>query len=66
MKISANTIFVPGSTSGIGLALALALQAKGNTDRRRVTSPCRWTNSSMRWSGYWRLNPTPPRSKWSR
>ncbi|MGV0736177.1 SDR family NAD(P)-dependent oxidoreductase [Mycobacterium syngnathidarum] len=29
MKISGNTIFIPGSTSGIGLALALA--AKGNT-----------------------------------
>lgn len=31
MQISRNTIFIPGSTSGIGLALALALQAKGNT-----------------------------------
>ncbi|MFB9837167.1 SDR family oxidoreductase [Actinoallomurus acaciae] len=31
MDISGNTIFIPGSTSGIGLALALALQAKGNT-----------------------------------
>lgn len=31
MNISGNTIFIPGSTSGIGLALALALQAKGNT-----------------------------------
>ncbi|MFN3005479.1 SDR family oxidoreductase [Mycolicibacterium wolinskyi] len=31
MKISGNTIFIPGSTSGIGLELALALQAKGNT-----------------------------------
>ncbi|OFB41212.1 oxidoreductase [Mycolicibacterium sp. (ex Dasyatis americana)] len=31
MKISGNTIFIPGSTSGIGLALALALAAKGNT-----------------------------------
>jgi uncharacterized oxidoreductase len=30
MNISGNTIFIPGSTSGIGLALALALQAKGN------------------------------------
>jgi short-subunit dehydrogenase involved in D-alanine esterification of teichoic acids len=31
MNISGNTIFIPGSTSGIGLALALALKAKGNT-----------------------------------
>jgi uncharacterized oxidoreductase len=31
MNISGNTIFIPGSTSGIGLALALRLQAKGNT-----------------------------------
>src|ERR1700754_2299869 len=31
MKNSGNTIFIPGSTSGIGLALALRLQAKGNT-----------------------------------
>ena len=31
MKIAGNTIFIPGSTSGIGLALALRLQAKGNT-----------------------------------
>jgi uncharacterized oxidoreductase len=31
MHISGNTIFIPGSTSGIGLALALALAAKGNT-----------------------------------
>ncbi len=31
MKISGNTIFIPGSTSGIGLALALALKDKGNT-----------------------------------
>lgn len=30
MKISGNTIFIPGSTSGIGLALALALSDKGN------------------------------------
>jgi short-subunit dehydrogenase involved in D-alanine esterification of teichoic acids len=30
MNISGNTIFIPGSTSGIGLALALALQARGN------------------------------------
>lgn len=30
MNISGNTIFIPGSTGGIGLALALALQAKGN------------------------------------
>ncbi|MBT8225893.1 MAG: SDR family NAD(P)-dependent oxidoreductase [Dactylosporangium sp.] len=31
MDISGNTIFIPGSTSGIGLALALALRAEGNT-----------------------------------
>lgn len=30
MNITGNTIFIPGATSGIGLALALALQAKGN------------------------------------
>jgi short-subunit dehydrogenase involved in D-alanine esterification of teichoic acids len=31
MQISGNTIFIPGATSGIGLALALRLQDKGNT-----------------------------------
>ena len=31
MNISGNTVFIPGSTSGIGLALALALQSRGNT-----------------------------------
>jgi len=31
MNISGNTIFIPGSTSGIGLALAVALEARGNT-----------------------------------
>ena len=30
MNISGNTIFIPGSTSGIGLALALELQSRGN------------------------------------
>jgi len=30
MNISGNTIFIPGATSGIGLALAVELQAKGN------------------------------------
>jgi uncharacterized oxidoreductase len=30
MNISGNTVFIPGATSGIGLALALALQARGN------------------------------------
>jgi uncharacterized oxidoreductase len=31
MNISGNNVFIPGATSGIGLALALELQAKGNT-----------------------------------
>ncbi|WP_022894683.1 SDR family oxidoreductase [Agromyces subbeticus] len=31
MNISDNTIFIPGGTSGIGLALALRLQEAGNT-----------------------------------
>ena len=31
MNISGNTIFIPGATSGIGLALAIELRAKGNT-----------------------------------
>jgi short-subunit dehydrogenase involved in D-alanine esterification of teichoic acids len=31
MNISGNTIFIPGGTGGIGLALALALRARGNT-----------------------------------
>jgi short-subunit dehydrogenase involved in D-alanine esterification of teichoic acids len=31
MNISGNTVFIPGSTSGIGLALALELLARGNT-----------------------------------
>lgn len=31
MNISGNTIFIPGATSGIGLALAVELQARGNT-----------------------------------
>ncbi|MEJ3653373.1 SDR family NAD(P)-dependent oxidoreductase [Actinomycetes bacterium KLBMP 9759] len=31
MQISGNTIFIPGSTSGIGLALGLALHERGNT-----------------------------------
>ncbi|MFC0548702.1 SDR family oxidoreductase [Kutzneria chonburiensis] len=30
MDISGNTIFIPGATSGIGLALALALTERGN------------------------------------
>jgi len=31
MNITGNTIFIPGATSGIGLALAARLQAAGNT-----------------------------------
>ncbi|MFC6703785.1 SDR family oxidoreductase [Flexivirga alba] len=31
MNINGRTIFIPGATSGIGLALALALREKGNT-----------------------------------
>ncbi|WP_030377644.1 MULTISPECIES: SDR family oxidoreductase [unclassified Streptomyces] len=31
MNISGNTVFIPGATSGIGLALALRLRARGNT-----------------------------------
>ena len=31
MNISGNTVFIPGSTSGIGLAFALELQSQGNT-----------------------------------
>jgi uncharacterized oxidoreductase len=31
MDITGNTVFIPGATSGIGLALALRLQQRGNT-----------------------------------
>ncbi|HTQ17176.1 SDR family oxidoreductase [Mycobacterium sp.] len=31
MNITGNTVFIPGATSGIGLALALRLRDKGNT-----------------------------------
>ncbi|WP_022885913.1 SDR family oxidoreductase [Glaciibacter superstes] len=31
MNITGNTIFIPGATSGIGLALAIQLQSRGNT-----------------------------------
>ncbi|WP_029150524.1 SDR family oxidoreductase [Microbacterium indicum] len=30
MQISGNTIFIPGATSGLGLALAVALEQRGN------------------------------------
>ncbi|MFC3999982.1 SDR family oxidoreductase [Nocardiopsis sediminis] len=31
MNLTGNTVFIPGATSGIGLALALRMRAKGNT-----------------------------------
>jgi short-subunit dehydrogenase involved in D-alanine esterification of teichoic acids len=31
MNITGSTVFIPGATSGIGLALALRLQDRGNT-----------------------------------
>ncbi len=31
MNITGNTVFIPGATSGIGLAFALALKERGNT-----------------------------------
>ena len=31
MQITGNTVFIPGATSGIGLALALRLRSRGNT-----------------------------------
>ncbi|WP_329141576.1 SDR family oxidoreductase [Streptomyces sp. NBC_00670] len=31
MNITGNTVFIPGATSGIGLALALRLRTRGNT-----------------------------------
>lgn len=31
MDITGNTVFIPGATSGIGLAFAIALHERGNT-----------------------------------
>lgn len=41
MRITGNTIFVPGATGGIGLALTLALRERGNTVTTNVLGPIR-------------------------
>lgn len=41
MRITGNTIFIPGATGGIGLALTLALRERGNTVTTNVLGPIR-------------------------
>ena len=66
MNISGNTIFVPGATSGIGLALAVALRAKGNTvviGGRRAELLERIAGEHPDWTPYLSTPPTPPVSR---